>query len=332
MSMSVIGRRDVDTIPDIAPEPSLAPTIFHEPWWLEIVCGDAYQEAVVWADGVVVGRLPYKVRRKGPGLTIAGMPKMTHVLGPALDEGGSANRLRRQIKNIGITTKLIAQLPSASHISFRLHGDITDTLAFDAAGFTNQVNYTVEIAPDSEQALWRQMRDKTRNIIRRAQDDLIIAESGDTEEFVQFYEQNLTSDNRYPMHMSTRVLENCLVRDVGRLLLARDANGNLKAGVFTIWDTKREYYFMSSRTTDASSGAISALIWAAIQHAAARNLIFDMDFIHVVGNTIPNLHVVTGFGGTMKPRFTVKKSSPLIKVCQDVTKFLRTDMSEIGAP
>ncbi len=296
---------------------------------MEIVCNGAYGETTVAVDGVVIGRLPYKIRKRTPGLTVIGMPTMTHVLGPVIDETGGGNKLRRQIKNLGVTAKLLAQLPSCSHISFRLHGDIADTLAFDAAGFENGVDYTVEIPPDPKDALWRQMRDKTRNVIRRAQEGLTVTESENAEEFLWFYENNLNAQNRYPMEISSKLVNNCISRQVGRILLARDSYGDIKAAVFCVWDAKREYYFMSTRCDDAPSGAVSVLIWEAIQHASARGLIFDMYGIHVVGGSLPNIHLVTGFGGTLKTRLTVRKSSRIAQLGRDLQSVLKISRSEL---
>jgi hypothetical protein len=329
MSTSVLERKELAPSSGPAPRSHLSPTIFHEPWWMEIVCNGAYRETTVAVDGVVIGRLPYKIRKRAPGLTIIGMPKMTHVLGPAIDESGGGNQLRRQIKNLGVTAKLLAQLPSCSHMSFRLHGDIADTLAFDAAGFESGVNYTVEIPPDSKDALWRQMRDKTRNIIRRAQEGLTITESENAEEFLWFYENNLNAQNRYPMEISSKLVNNCISRQVGRILFARDSYLDIKAAVFCVWDAKREYYFMSTRSDDAPGGAVSALIWEAIQHASARGLIFDMYGIHVVGNSLPNLHLVTGFGGALKTRFTVRRSSRFAQIGRDLKSILKINRAEI---
>jgi hypothetical protein len=329
MSTSVLARPEVAPTAGALPRSPLSPTIFHEPWWMEIVCNGAYRETTVAVDGVVIGRLPYKIRKQTPGLTVIGMPTMTHVLGPAIDENAGGNKLRRQIKNLGITAKLLAQLPDFSHISFRLHGDIADTLAFDAAGFESGVNYTVEIPPDSKEALWRQMRDKTRNIIRRAQEGLTIEESENAEEFLWFYENNLNAQNRYPKAISSKLVNNCISRQVGRILLARDPYGDIKAAVFCVWDARREYYFMSTRSDDAPSGAVSVLIWEAIQHASARGLIFDMYGIHVVGNSLPNIHLVTGFGGALKTRFTVRKSSRFVQVGRDLQTILKIKRSEL---
>src|SRR4051812_753900 len=64
----------------------LAPTIFHEGWWLDIVTGGNYKLAQVQENGEVIGRLPYFPRSR-LGITYSIMPPMTHFVGPAIVEG-----------------------------------------------------------------------------------------------------------------------------------------------------------------------------------------------------------------------------------------------------
>ena len=291
----------------------LTPTIFHEPWWLAIASDGAYREAKVVTNGVVLGRLPYLLSGKTAGQNAVIMPDMTHVLGPALGtEGGDSTR---SLKHFTITSELIAQLPKAAHTWFRLHRGVTDTLAFEAAGFSTGVDFTIEVAPDASDKLWKRMRDKTRNVIRRAGESLSVVECHDAARFLRFYDTNLADRgmrNQYNREVCTKLIVACLARAVGRLLIASDASGALKAGVFTVLDGETEYYFMSTRTLDSGNGATSLLIWSAIQHAAALGLTFNTDGL----NSKNNLLLLTGFGGVLKPRYFVSKTSKIYQTAQ----------------
>jgi hypothetical protein len=312
-------------------EVRLIPTIFHEPWWMEIACDGAYREATVSKDGIMIGRLPYLHTSNFPGITSLRMPQLAHVLGPALAPEPDGRNLPRSPKQLSITRELsitrdlISQLPEAAHISFRLHGGMTNTLAFAEAGFTTTVDFTVEVAPDDPDVLWHQMRDKTRNVIRRAQERLTVFEQLDPEAFLGFYEDNLRNkklDNAYNRASCSAVLKECIRRGVGRILTATDPQGNLQAAIFTVWDHRTEYYLMSTRTPDSMNGATNLLMWTAIQHAARKQLTFDMDMIHVKNNHLPNLLLLTGFGGTMKPRYLVRRTAPVIQLAQDIKRIL----------
>ena len=297
------------------------PTIFHRPWLLEIASEGTYREATVASGGAIVGRLPYVLFRKISGHKVLSIPDLTHALGPAVTLETGVGQSARSLRQFTITRDLIAQLPKASHIGFRLHHGITDTLAFEAAGFATIVDYTVEIAPHPRNALWSQMRDKTRNVIRRAGERLTVVDLLDPERFLDFYESNLRERglrNYYPRHVCVQLVAECLRRGVGRVLIATDHNGNYKSGVFTIWDHQQEYYFMSTRTLDSKNGATSLLIWTAIQHAALQGLTFNTNGL----DSRSNFMLLTGFGGVIKPRLIVEKSSMTYSMVRDIKRRL----------
>jgi hypothetical protein len=313
-------RYEPDSGPPFERAHRLVPTVFHEPWWMDIAAEGRHGEAVVTSGGSVVGRLPYACTRRFPSLQVLGMPMMTHVLGPAFAPQ-HANAELRSLKQLSITRNLISQLPRAVHVSFRMHAGIADTLAFGEAGFRTSVDFTVEIPPAPADTIWRQMRDKTRNVIRRAREQHSVADWTDPAQFIAFYEGNLRErglKNHYDGALSRQLIQAALAHGAGRIIVARDPAGTAQGAVFTIWDDKFAYYFMSTRAKGAMNGVVNLLIWEAIQHAIAKNLIFDMDLLHVKKHNLPNHLMLTGFGGTIKPRFVVSRSAGLVKVARGV--------------
>lgn len=306
-------------------EAPAVPTIFHEPWWLEIACDGGYREATVSNDGKIIGRLPYACVTKFSRLRMLGMPNLTHVLGPAFAPQYAMTDLR-SLKQLAITRQLIQQLPRALHVSFRLHAGLQDTLAFNEAGFQTSVNFTVVIPPAPVDAMWRQMRDKTRNVIRRARERHRVEELGEPAAFLDFYENNLRERgvrNHYQTRICLPLMRAALQRGAGRILVARDPAGDEQGAVFTIWDDKVAYYFMSTRTKAAANGVINLLIWEAIQHAAAHGRTFDMDMLHVQRHHLPNHLLLTGFGGVLQPRFMVSRTAPVLRVARELRSALR---------
>ena len=294
----------------------LHPTIFHEPWWMEIASDGCGQEAVVSRDGVIVGRLPYLPYTRFGRLKVIGMPALSHVLGPVFAPAAIASVGSPTIKLFGLIGELLAQLPEASHTAFRLHTGITETLAFVAAGFSCDAEFTIMIKPAPREVLWRQMRDKTRNVIRRAEERLTVSEAVDPDVFLAFYEKNLRQrgrKNRYHRRTTRSLISECLKRNAGRVLIAADSN-DIHSAIFTVWDAGTEYYFMSTRSPQAHNGAVNLLIWQALQVAAQAGRIFDMDGVHIHGKQSSNLLLLTGFGGTVVPRFYVRRTKPLIQL------------------
>ena len=304
-----------------------APTIFHETWWLEAATAGRFKEVVTYDNnGAITGRLPYFRVRKPNGQSAIVMPTLTHMLGPVLADKLTETNTAHLTKRLLIIRNLIAQLPRSSHISFLLHGGVTDTLAFREMDFSTSVAFTVEIGPAPAALLWRQLRDKTRNVIRRAQENLAVLELHDVEAFMTFYEDNLRCRglrNYYDPLYCKHVITESIRRGAGRILVAADRTGAYQSAIFTVWDRKMEYFLMSTRTATAGNGAVSLLIWTALTRAAEAGLTFDLDGIIPGSNTL----LLTGFGGQVKPRYIVSKSTPIYAMSRYVRGLLRQGLA-----
>ncbi len=295
--------------PAIEPKPDpLVPTVFHTDWWLESVTGPGgWDEAEVFASGRRIGRFPYLHHRMIGGQSLCSMPPLTHFLGPAVDEGRGA-ACNRALKRAQITRELLDRLPRASGFYHKMHRGVTDTLVFQERGFPTSVQFTFELPPASAPVLWRGLRDKTRNVIRRAQETFEIAEQSDVDAFVFDYERNLARRgeiNYYPGPVLRRAVAASLHHRQGHILSARDEAGRSVAAIFCIWDTVSAYYLLTTRDEGAGSGAVALLLWEAICRSAALGLIFDFDGVADDGSRL----FFTGFGGTVQPRYIVSKYS-----------------------
>ena len=281
------------------------PTIFHEKWWLDAASGGTIKIAEVEQGGRAVGRLPYLPSSRF-GLTVIRPPALTYFLGPAVDEGtGNANT--RFLRRLGITRELIGKLPAADSRYIKCHGAVPDVIAFQELGFRTHVQFTHEIVPGPADELWSRFRDKTRNVIRRAQEQFSIRELLDPEEFMRMYTSNLALKGEMntidPARCDT-LLRACLERGRGRILTAVDQQRRMVAANFCVWDAHSCFYLLSSRTPDAGNGAVSLLLWEAIQQAVRRGLIFDFAGLGGTGSVL----FYSGFGATIQPRYVAVQS------------------------
>jgi hypothetical protein len=288
------------------PDP-LVPTVFHAPWWLDIVSGGAWQAAEVMANGRVVGRFPYVLGRMPLGHALCGMPPVTHFLGPAIDEGSGAP-CNRALKRAQITRDLLERMPKASGFYQKLSRDVTDTLLFQERGFQTSVQFTFEIAPAPKPLLWRNMRDKTRNVIRRAMESYAVERCFDPEAFTAAYARHLRQRglrNHYDTKLLARLCAAASARGQGQILVVRGPARDIAAGIFCVSDATSTYYLLTTRDEAAGNGAVALLLWQAIQESAARGLIFDFDGVGVNGSRL----FFTGFGGEVRPRYIVSRFS-----------------------
>jgi hypothetical protein len=181
-------------------------------------------------------------------------------------------------------------------------------IAFQEESFKTYAQFTHEIAPGQARELWQQLRNKTRNVIRRAQEQLTVCELKDVEEFARIYESHLASrqlENTLDLSATRRVIGAALERNRGRILAAKNERNEIVAANFCAWDNTASFYVACTRSGTAGNGANSLLLWEAIQHAAGRGLIFDFSGMGTRGSI---LHYA-GFGGTVGTRFVVVRAT-----------------------
>jgi hypothetical protein len=286
---------------------ALTPTLFHEPWWLEIASAGRYNSAEVSESGHIVGRLPYMVTRRH-GLLMVGLPVLTHFLGPAVDEGTGNSSTRFQ-RRLAITRNLISQLPSASFYYIKCHRDVSDVLAFQMERFQTAVQFTYEFRNRSLDDIWQKMRGKTRAHIRRGRTQRVVTMS-DPAEFIHFYRGNLAERNissSFDLGVCELLIGACLERGRGQIHAALDMSGRMRAASFSAWDRTTSYGLLSTRRRDAENFESSLLVWEAITSASQKGLHFDMDGISSDGS----VSFQSGFGGEISPRYIVQRGSLL---------------------
>lgn len=313
------GRdRDVEA-PRFEP---LVPTIFHEGWWLDAATGGDFTVAEVIAGGRTVGRLPFQVTSH-LGLKIVRIPRLTYFLGPGIDEG-EGNLNNRFLKRLDITRELIRKLPEAPWQYVKCHRGVTDVIAFQEQGFRTYVQFTHEIGIEQVETLWQQMRNKTRNVIRRAEEQLLVKDLTDPAEFVQIYARNLASrklESEINLELCKGVIAASLERGRGRMVAACDKNNQIVAATFCVWDCTSSYYLLSTRSNDSGNGAISLLIWEAIKHAAHSGRIFDFAGLGSQGSVL----LYSGFGGSIQPRYVPLRTHRLARIMSEAKLLFKAE-------
>ena len=303
----------------------LAPTVFHQAWWLEAATSGDYAEAVVLQGGRRVGRFPYVLSTILAGHRLCGMPQLTHFLGPAIDEGRGA-ACNRVLRRAQITRELLAQVPRTSGFWHVMHRGTADTLIYQELGYEASVQFTFEVAPARPDVLWANMRDKARNVIRRAEEQHGVSDL-DASAFGAVYNDNMARGggaSRYSPALLERVCQAAVSRGQGRIIAAENAAGQIAAAIFYVWDAEAAYYLLSTRRPDSGNGAVSLLLWQAMQDVAARGLIFDFEGVITSGSAL----FFTGFGGVIKPRYVVSRFSLAHRVAGRLSNPFRRGSAE----
>lgn len=285
----------------------LCPTIYHEKWWLDICSREQAEVVTIEHKSLVQAQLTFS-RIRGHGLTRLVMPTMVHFGGPAFAaaEGSAMHQTQR---HHDLTSELLEKLPAADEVSFKLHGGINDTLAFQRVGYRTSVQFTFEIDAAPVPVLWAGIRRGHRRMIRSASERYTVSTATDPEEFVQTYARNISASGkrfRFDQDHLSLLMAETLKRNRGSILLARDATGSIVAGLFTMWDHARTYNFVATRTFGSPDNSPSVmLIWHAIQASAQAGRCFDFDGVFNAGQ----IQFFTGFGGRITPRYIVTRKS-----------------------
>ena len=241
------------------------------------------------------------------------MPPATHVLGPALSEktgksGANGRGTRAIIK------QLLEQIENHDHIEMILDSGFADLTPLLHAGFEVKLDPTLvlDCARPVDQ-LWAGLRDKTRNVIRRAREHLTVEEVADIDGFARYYAENLNGDEPYfDITVSCAAIDAARRRRQGKILAARDGAGRAHAMAVFLWDDHKVYYFHSSRVSkSAHLGAVAMLVWAGIELAHSLGLCFDFDG----GLLKPTRYkFLVSFGGSIVNRYEVTRSNRIYRI------------------
>jgi hypothetical protein len=261
-----------------------APTIFQEQWWLQIASEGAIQTVQVAWDGQVVGALSVMPVRRF-GLRQLMMPPYTRTLGPVFTLPESRPFKRGQ--NIRrVTEGLVRQLPPHDHFHQTLDPADESPMAFSLLGFSTVQCFTFVVPRERTPAeVWRRCDQKTRNIIKSAEQRLTVVRSAAFDGFIEVsLAEHPAGQNIHDFALLTSLFEACVQRQCGAVLLAMDGAGSAVAAVALIWGRDTLYFWLSARRRGAASGGANALLlWRGIELAHQLGLRFDCDGYSSVG-------------------------------------------------
>lgn len=291
-------------------------TLFHEPWWLDAVAPDGWQDVTVEAGGQVVGRLPFVLRRRY-GFTAIGMPPMTRTLGPQVvgQESDEPPVVRRRLE---IAAELFSKLPRHDYFFQICDPTMRDALHCQVLGYEESLNHTFRIAAGTPlDETWRQTKASTRSAIRKGTARFEVDTTLDIEEFCKFYNRAIVENHQVKMcgaeaiRLKHRLYAAASRRDAAQLLGARHIDtGELQAAVLAVWGHGTMYYLLTCRTAHAVGGATALLVWETIRLANRLGLNYDFDG-YAKPSVVP---FVASFGGRIANRVALRRAARLVKI------------------
>ncbi|HWL28912.1 MAG TPA: GNAT family N-acetyltransferase [Burkholderiaceae bacterium] len=303
----------------------IEPTIplFSRAWWLDAAAGkDNWDVVLIENGGSIMAALPYVIKRRF-GFTLLTHPPLTQTLGPWLRPTATTHtkQLSRQKE---LMTALIARLPPFDYFDQRWHYSNTNWLPFYWAGFkqTTRYTYVLEDLSELDKVFAGFSPDKRRDI-KKAEKSLTVKFDISAEEFYGNHKMTLAQRNSkitYSFDVFKRMYDSGYQRDSVRTFAAYDAQNNLHAAQFIVWDQNSAYGLIS--TIDhryRGSGAMSLLVREAIRHSSKKTKKFDFE-----GSMIEAVeHSNRQFNAVQIPYFDVFKfRSKTLAIAKDIRSSL----------
>ncbi|MEY4902562.1 MAG: hypothetical protein RLZZ292_377 [Bacteroidota bacterium] len=294
--------------------------LFMQAWWLDAVCGGTENWEVALSkdkSGKIIGALPYfntRLKRLIPAIFT---PALTPFSGIWLDYPREMTKMEAKISwEHRVLNELIEQLPNKPMFEQRYAPTLTNWLPFYWKGFQQTTRYTYVLEDLSNlEEVWSAMKDKLRNTIRKAEKLVSIEKIDvmDAQAILFFYQLNQKTFQRQgiKMHYTLPFIQkiDAVLAHRGQraIYFAQDINSSITcyhAAIYVVWDKKTAYCLMiGGDTALRSSGAISLLLWRAIQDMAKKGIAFDFE-----GSMLPNVEpMYRAFGATQKPYLQLSK-------------------------
>jgi len=283
--------------------------LFFKPWFLDAACGeDAWDVVFSRRDKTFTGVWPY-YRKEKLGLSTLTLPPLTPYLGPRLFVPADlvkSNSKRSFCRKV--LTTLASELPDASRIMVQGDPKWDNWRPLSWKDYHQTTRYTLRVdLRKREDELYAELKDKTRNLISQARDQVQIRKAISAKEV---YDLTMATFDRqqlqvpYDLSKFTEIYDAIMHHESG-LGLIGEISGVPSAGIFIGTDHDTSYLMSAGRSNDAHNGAVSLLIWESMMQMKKQGILtYDFE-----GSMIEGIaSFFDGFGGTLTPYHRVTKT------------------------
>lgn len=299
--------------------------IFSKDWWLDAVCGENNWDVIVIAKGGnIMATMPYYLKKRSGILTIQ-MPLITQTMGPYIKYPKGQKYAKRLSFEKEILNKIINELPRVGGFTQNFNHRIKNWLPFYWAKYQQSTRYTYLIEDLSNlDETYKNFASNIKTDIKKAKNKVSIVESDDVSTFFQIVNKTFIRKKMnipYSLEFIKNMDAQCKSKGCRKILMAKDNEDNIHAGIYLVWDDSSMYYLLGGGDPDyRNSGATSYLLWEAINLAAYKGLAFDFE-----GSMLePVEKFVRGFGAIQKPYFQITKiDSKLLRTISFLRNILK---------
>ena len=288
--------------------------IFLQPWWLDAVCGEEHWSAVmVEKGGSVAGILPFFSTKKAVFRGI-GMPPFTPFMGWRIFPSAGQKAIGRLSFEMEVAAELLEQLPNTAFFTQHLPPDLTNWLPALWLKYSQTTRYTC-LLPDITDtgAVFLGLGSNAKGHVRKASNLVQVSEETDPD--VLFCLLKKTFERKrlqtpYRLKQLKNLMQACATKNCGRLYAATDDKQQVHAAAYIVRDGDKAYNLLrGSDERLRPSGAMSLVLWKAIQDASAQG-VRSFDF---VGSVIQEVErFLRSFGVVQAPYFQISKENSML--------------------
>ena len=264
------------------------------------------------ANGFIDGALPFLIGSK-MGLHYVLQPELTQYNGPWFHHHpltGDPVEFEHRVAE-----DLLSQLEKL-HLSVylqRFSPEVTDWLPFYWHGYKQTTRYTYRFDPLPDVATLATLADRGRKRqLETARKAYTVDRQVGVEEFValhaDYWERRCGRDN-LSREFLRRVVTTAMTRGQALIYGLRDADNQLVAARFVVYDDRCAYALLSAMRPDTLRNSMTLLVWTLLEDLHGRTQAFDFE-----GSMDQGIeHFYRSFGARQVPYFEVSRfANPLL--------------------
>ncbi|MBB3186700.1 GNAT family N-acetyltransferase [Microbacter margulisiae] len=297
--------------------------LFQQAWWMDTVCIKGDWDLFLYkVNNDIVAAMPFHFRKKF-GLKFIIEPQLTPYSGIWI-KPNQPFLLRNQYElEKKIVTYFIEELYRFGFVYYlqTFHPSFTNGLPFYWKGFGQTTRYSFVIEDISNPKLvFEAFSNRKKRDIRKAEASLMISFDLNPNAFYEFTQMVWAQRKKklsYSWEFFCRVATTALERNQGIIMAAHDDQNKLHAALFVVWD-KRSAYCLTYAIDESykGSGALSLLIWSAIQYLSDKTIAFDLE-----GSMIESVaDSYVQFASSRLSYFEIKKTNLLVDLLMKFRK------------
>lgn len=277
-------------------------SVFEQPWWLDIVAPDKWDEIkIADKNGKCIGRLSY-VNSTVYGLSCVGLPVLTQHVGPWIKVEPNMKPVATLKRIKQVSEAFIEELKLRNNVDIYFHYSFQYVLPFILAGYTVEpkISYVIENLANLDTVL-QGMEAKVRNLIKNAEKRYYITDNVLADDLVRLVGGTFKKQGReIPVEEQVlrKLYEESIGRDAGKIIGAvNKETDQVDSVAFFLYDRRSCYYLLGGKDYEKNTtGAQELILWEGIKFAATVSEVFDFE-----GSMIPSIEsFFRGFGGTPK--------------------------------